>query len=216
MITFIHPLFDSCEFEEITLKTRVQLILVRILSEELGLKYLALIRGINVGGKNILPKKLLKQAFLDLGYSNVLTYIQSGNILFRSKETDLNRHVKNIEAIFSSRFSIQTRAVVYSETQYKTLVSNAPVKWGNDENFRHRIVFLMGDVTPEKIMKHLENPIEEVESISSGSGVIYSSVSKDSLSKSVLRKFPLTQGYRQVTVRNHNTVYRLFTLFEDI
>ena len=184
--------------------------------EELGLKYLALLRGINVGGKNILPKKLLVQAFLDLEYSNILTYIQSGNILFRSKETDLKRHAKNIEAILSNRFSIQTRAVVYTETQYKSIVNKAPDNWGKDDNYRHRILFLLGGFSPLEIMEYLGNPTEEVGTITLGSGVIYSSVSKKHVSKSVLRKFPLTPGYQQVTVRNHNTVYKIIKLFENI
>ena len=47
-------------------------------------KFLALLRGINVGGKNIIAKDDLRQCFEDLGFESVRTYIQSGNILFRA------------------------------------------------------------------------------------------------------------------------------------
>ena len=65
--------------------------------EDKGIKLLALIRGINVGGKNILQKKQLINAFKDLGNYNIRTYIQSGNILYRSLDTDPNYHVEKIE-----------------------------------------------------------------------------------------------------------------------
>jgi uncharacterized protein (DUF1697 family) len=184
--------------------------------EDQSIKYIALLRGINVGGKNILPKKLLIQSFHDLGYHNIITYIQSGNILFRSKETDSDRHMENIEVILSNKFSIQTRSVVYTETQYKSIVNNAPDNWGKDENYRHRILFLLGNTSPKEIIKHLGIPHNDVETITMGSRVIYSSVSKAHLSKSVLRKFPTTPAYRQVTIRNQNTVYKINQLFEII
>jgi uncharacterized protein (DUF1697 family) len=184
--------------------------------EDQGTKYIAFLRGVNVGGKNILRKKLLKQAFQDLGYSNIFTYIQSGNILFSSRESDTKRHAENIEAILSNRYSIQTRAVVYTETQYKSVVNDAPDNWGKDENYRHRIIFLLGGFSPSEIMEYMGNSDDGVETISLGLGVIYSSVSKKHIPKSVMRKFALTPAYQYVTVRNHNTVYNIYKLFEDI
>jgi uncharacterized protein (DUF1697 family) len=65
-------------------------------------------------------------------------------------------------------------------------------------------------------MEHLGTLKEEVETITLGSGVIYSSVSKKHIAESVLRRFPTTLGYQQVTVRNQNTVFKLNKLFEDI
>jgi uncharacterized protein (DUF1697 family) len=188
----------------------------RIRMKNQGYKFLALLRGINVGGKNIISKNDLYRAFKDIGYTNILTYIQSGNILFRSKHIDPNKHTEKIENYLSNQFSYNARTIVFTEIQFKSIISEAPDNWGKDEHFRHRILFPLGEVTPTEIMKELDSPKKEVETITIGSKVIYSSVSKQHISKSVLRKFSKTPVYRQVTVRNQNTIYKLSKLFEDI
>ena len=75
-------------------------------------RYLALLRGINVGGKNIIAKDDLRQCFEDLGYANVRTYIQSGNILFRSNLTSIKVVTAAVETQLSERFSYEAQAVV--------------------------------------------------------------------------------------------------------
>jgi uncharacterized protein (DUF1697 family) len=50
--------------------------------------YVALLRGINVGGKNIIKMETLKQCFVDMGFSDVKTYIQSGNVIFKTQKSD--------------------------------------------------------------------------------------------------------------------------------
>lgn len=50
--------------------------------------YLALLRGINVGGANIIPMSALRASFEALGFDDVLTYIQSGNVVFRARRGD--------------------------------------------------------------------------------------------------------------------------------
>jgi len=69
-----------------------------------NLKYLALLRGINVGGKNIISKEELCQLFVDLGFENVRTYIQSGNILFRNGKKSAKELAKGMEEELSARF----------------------------------------------------------------------------------------------------------------
>ncbi|MEM7347262.1 MAG: DUF1697 domain-containing protein, partial [Chloroflexota bacterium] len=68
-------------------------------------KFLALLRGINVGGRNIISKDELRQAFEALGFTNVRTYIQSGNILFRSQDSDLKQLTQAVTNHLSRRFS---------------------------------------------------------------------------------------------------------------
>jgi hypothetical protein len=90
------------------------------------------------------------------------------------------------------------------------------VRARKDPSYRHRILFLLGNVSPKEILKHLGSSKIDVESITLGSRVIYSSVSKDHIAKSVLRKFPTTPAYQYVTVRNQNTVNKIAKLFDDI
>ncbi len=181
-----------------------------------GFKFVALLRGINVGGKNIILKGQLRQAFEDMGFTGVRTYIQSGNILFRSVDGDIDAHTRRIESVLSERFSYNARAVVLSEVYFKSIVREAPDGWGVDDGFRYRILFVLGNATPEEIMGHFEIPDNEVETITLGRQVIYSSVSKTHLARSILRKLAATPYYQQVTVRNHNPVKRINKLFDEI
>ena len=181
-----------------------------------GGKFLALLRGINVGGKNIILKGQLRQAFEDMDFTGVRTYIQSGNILFRSVDGDIDAHTRRIESVLAERFSYNACAVVLSEEHFKSIVREAPDGWGVGDGFRHRILFVIGDATPEEIMGQFESPDKGVETVTLGRQVIYSSVSKTLLARSVLRKLAATPRYQQVTVRNHKPVKRINKLFDEI
>ena len=77
-------------------------------------QYLALLRGINVGGNNIIKMADLKACFESLGLTDVVTYIQSGNVIFKSAEKDKAKLTKMIEAGLSKRFNYEARLVVIS------------------------------------------------------------------------------------------------------
>jgi len=68
-------------------------------------RFPAILRGINVGGKNVIAKDDLRLCFENLGFTNVRTYIQSGKFLFRSEETSAKKLTEVIEAGLSDRFS---------------------------------------------------------------------------------------------------------------
>lgn len=96
-------------------------------------RFLALLRGINVGGKNVITKSELKRCFEELGFGRVRTYIQSGNILFRAGENSVKTLTRAIEKELSARFSYAAQAVVLSHEQYAFAVEAAPEDWGNDD-----------------------------------------------------------------------------------
>src|SRR5690554_1069136 len=104
--------------------------------------YLALLRGINVGGNNIIKMVDLKKSFEDIGFTGVKTYIQSGNVVFETEferefgcedelENDLELEfdrenddeilqnlTSTIENQLSSRFNYQSKVVVVSKNQF--------------------------------------------------------------------------------------------------
>jgi len=67
-------------------------------------KFVALLRGINVGGKNVIKMADLAACFQAQGFANVRTYIQSGNVIFSATETDRSRLAGQIEQVLSSAF----------------------------------------------------------------------------------------------------------------
>jgi len=87
--------------------------------------YIALLRGINVGGKNKLRMAELKSALETAGLSNVQTYIQSGNILFQSEKNELTLRVL-IEQLIEQEFGLQVRTIIRTAEQIKQLVNHCP------------------------------------------------------------------------------------------
>lgn len=180
------------------------------------MKFLALLRGINVGGKNIISKEELYQLFVDLGFENVRTYIQSGNILFQSGRKSTKELTKSIEQELSVRFSYTARAVVLSYEQYKSAVGSAPENWGKDDQHKHNALFLLSDFTPKKLSAELPLQKPGIEAMALRKNVIFWSASKDSLTKTSYMKLAKLPIYQEVTIRNHNTVFRLLQLFDEM
>lgn len=185
-------------------------------SEKPKLKFVALLRGINVGGKNIISKEELHELFEDLGYQGVRTYIQSGNILFKSDEENLKKLTSRIEDELSKRFSYPARAVVLSENQYESALAAAPKSWGKDDQQKHNALFLLNESTPEEVSLKLPAPKPAIELIEPREKVVFWSVSKEALTKTSYMKLAKLPFYQEVTIRNHNTVFKLQQLFNEI
>ena len=88
-------------------------------------RYVALLRGINVGGKNIIAMKDLRATLDAHGYDNVRTYIQSGNVLFDTDDDPANLE-SAIEGILEKAFGVPLVVVVRSHRQLRNVVTKAP------------------------------------------------------------------------------------------
>ncbi len=86
--------------------------------------FITLLRGVNVGGKNILPMKELKEALEESGFGDVKTYIQSGNIVLSSDENPEEK----VSALIQGQFSVAPDLLVLSEKEFRTAVENNPFK----------------------------------------------------------------------------------------
>ena len=178
-------------------------------------RFLALLRGINVGGKNIIAKDDLRASFEDLGFTDVSTYIQSGNVLFSAKQSAVRPLTALIEAGLSERFSYDARAVVLSKRKYDSIIAAAPPGWGTDENQKHNALFVLAGATSRGIVAKLPDPKPKIEAVSVGPGVIYWSISKQNQSKTSYHKLVSNSVYSQVTIRNHNTVHKLHQMLAE-
>lgn len=180
------------------------------------MKYLALLRGINVGGKNIISKEELRDLFEGLGFKNIKTYIQSGNIFFITEEKSLTKLTSDIEQALSQRFSYAARAVVYSQSQYETMLGSAPEGWGTNELEKHNALFLIEENSVQGIIEKIPAPKPNIESITVTENVIFWSISKEHQTKTSYMKLSKLPFYKEVTIRNHNTVSKLQKLFSEI
>ena len=179
-------------------------------------RFLALLRGLNVGGQNVIGKDDLIRCFEDLGFKSVHTYIQSGNVLFRSDESRPAALTRAIDEALSERLSNRVRAVVLARSRYRAAVAAAPDDWGRDDGRKHNALFTVGGITPRRVIEQLPVPKEDIETLASGPGVIFWSISKRHQTRTTWMKLAAAPVYQHVTVRNHRTVLRLRELLEEL
>lgn len=116
-------------------------------------RFVALLRGINVGGKNLIKMADLKACFEALGFENVSTYIQSGNVLFNADKPDRATLESRIEEALSKTFNYESRVVVRSHKQMKEIVARAPEGFGDHPGtYRYDVIFLKAPLTAAQAM----------------------------------------------------------------
>jgi len=177
-------------------------------------QYVALLRGINVGGKNLIKMTDLKACFEKLGFTDVRTYIQSGNVLFRAAGSGQAQLTKQIEEALSKTFSYKSRVVVRSHKQMKDIVANAPKGFGSEPaTYRYDILFLKEPLTAKEAMKSVSIK-EGVDEAFSAKGVLYFSRLISKATQSHLNRIASVPVYQSMTLRNWNTTTKLLNMLE--
>ena len=178
-------------------------------------QYLALLRGINVGGGNIIKMAALKACFEASKFDNVATYIQSGNVLFESDETDAVRLVRNLEAVLSKTFNpYQARIVLCSHAKLKKILKKAPPGFGNQpEKYRYDVIFLKAPLTAAEAIKTVPTKTG-VDEVFVGPDVLYFSRLTARASQSQLARIVSLPIYKGMTIRNWNTSTKLLALMD--
>jgi uncharacterized protein (DUF1697 family) len=175
------------------------------------MKYVALLRGVNVGGNSMIKMAEIKLAFEKANFINVSTYINSGNILFESDEKNTEKLKEKIGAIFKEEFfSIDT--VILSQNDLKKVVEDAPAIWRKDD-VRKYVAFLLAPTSPKNVEQSIKLN-EEVDFMNLGTQVVYMTTKKSGLTKSGYTKMTGTLIYKQMTIRNFNTVEKILNLMD--
>jgi uncharacterized protein (DUF1697 family) len=175
-------------------------------------KYVALLRGINVGGNNLIKMLALKEAFEESGFTNVLTYINSGNVIFESDEKSSEKLTKKLEDMLTTAFSYKARVIVKSHEQIQQVATGVPHDWKTKKNIRCYVGFLAESVTDEVIKE--VGVREGVDSLKVGHGVLYMSSLLNALTKSAFNKLPGKKIYQDMTIRNYNTTQKILSLMD--
>ena len=110
--------------------------------------HVALLRGINVGGKNKVPMAELREVVTSLGHTGVTTYIQSGNVLFTSSEDDTAKLAAALEAAITRAFGVQSPVVVLSRDELARILDTNPHPHEPNPKLVH-VVFLNAEPPPE-------------------------------------------------------------------
>ncbi|MFO7583356.1 MAG: DUF1697 domain-containing protein [Anaerolineales bacterium] len=178
-------------------------------------QYLALLRGINVGGGNIIKMADLKACLEKSGFENVVTYIQSGNVLFESGESDHGLLTRQLEQAVSAAFPpYQARIVLRTHAQLRQVVAQAPQGFGEQpQTWRYDVIYLKEPLTAADAMQHV--PVKPgVDEAFTGTDVLYFSRLIARASQSGLTKIVGSPIYQDITIRNWNTTSKLLALMD--
>ena len=178
------------------------------------MRYVALLRGVNVGGHNIVAMSDLREAFEAAGFQAVRTYIQSGNVLF---ESDARRHSleADLEAMLERRFGVPLVVMLRSRLQLRNVVDKAPDGFGTRPDTYHSdVIFLKGSLTSRQAMRAVQLH-EGVDRAWPGTGVIYFARLSERRAQSRMSRIVGTPEYQKMTIRSWTTTTKLLSLLDE-
>jgi uncharacterized protein (DUF1697 family) len=178
-----------------------------------GTQYLALLRGINVGGKNPVRMADLREAFEELGLADVATYINSGNVLFRAPRQARAQLAAELERTLSLRFGIELKVVLLTEAQLRDVVEGAPDGFGA-ETHRSDAIFLRPPLTVKNAFPLFETK-DGVDQVWPGKGAIYFTRLASRASSTRLTRIVARPEYKEMTIRSWSTTTKLLTLMDE-
>jgi uncharacterized protein (DUF1697 family) len=179
--------------------------------------YLLLLRGINVGGKNKIPMAQLKLFLEELGFTDVVTYIQSGNVIVTSNLSATKIREK-VEKSLPKKFKLDSsiiKVLVLTGKQLQAIVTNKPKGFGNQPEKYHSDAIFLIDISSAEALSGFK-PREGVDKVWPGDGVIYSQRLSAKRTQSRLSKIVGTPAYQSMTIRNWNTTTKLLDILQGL
>jgi uncharacterized protein (DUF1697 family) len=177
--------------------------------------YLILLRGVNVGGKNKVPMADLRKCLEDLGFSNVSTFIASGNVILKSDKRP-DEIKAQIEAALIKSFKLDSeliKVLVLSRKQLQAVIDTRPQGFGDQPHTYHSDAIFLMDVEAAEVMP-IFKPREGVDMMWPGNGVIYSQRLSAERTKSRLGLMAMSPFYKSMTMRSWNTTIKLLDILK--
>lgn len=167
------------------------------------MKYIALLRGINVGGNHKVEMTKLKKIFETLGYTNVSSYINSGNIIFETNKKK-NLVYKELGDSFKKAFRFDIPTLIKTQKEISEVAKAIPKGWENNDQQKTDVAYLFPEIDTKKMVDSL--PInKDFSSIRYVKGAVIWNVERKNYNKSRLNKVIGSTLYQYMTVRNVNT-----------
>ncbi len=176
---------------------------------------MALLRGINVGGKNLIKMADLKACFEEQGFEDVATYIASGNVIFRTKPSSADALSRSIEKELSKTFGYEATVVVRTRAQMRAVVEKAPPGFGTQpKRYLSDVIFLKSPLTAARAVKLIPTH-PEVDEVTAGPGVVYSARLSSRASSSRMNRVAMLPIYKSMTIRSWSTTTKLLQKMDD-
>ena len=174
-------------------------------------RYIAFLRGVNISGKNKVPMAELKRCFEELDFSEVKTYLNSGNVAFSSDEDNIEVLTSQAAMIINRQFGLDIPVFVISKEKLEDILQNAPEWWG-DENkeIYDNLIFIMPPATFSEVWGEIGEPKEELEKIKEYRETVFWSFSrKDYQKTNWWSKTASANISSKLTIRTANTVRKI-------
>jgi uncharacterized protein (DUF1697 family) len=171
------------------------------------MKYVALLRGINVGGRTKVEMARLKAVFENLGCSGVSTYINSGNVIFSDGRSS-KQLAPLIHDAITGEFKLEVPVVLRDQANLELLTKKIPAGWTNDKDQKTDVMFLWDEIDSEDILKKVViDP--KIENVMYLPGALVWNIGRANVAPGGAVKLTQAGLYKQVTIRNVNTVRKL-------
>lgn len=175
-------------------------------------KYIALLRGINVGGKNKISMSALKTVFEEVGFIGVKTYINSGNIVFSSAIQDISELAGISESAITDNFGLNIPVVIRSVKDLADILAQAPPWWDRDKGAVNYAIFVIPPFAVEEVFAVIGEAKPGYEQVDHYGNVIFWSAPRETFAKTRWSKIAGSSANNHVTIRNANTVNKLLQL----
>lgn len=169
---------------------------------------MALLRGINVGGNRKVEMAKLKQTFEKLGFQDVASYINSGNLIFSDGKHSDRELTDQIEKAIEKVFGFRVEVVIRNSSEIAAVVKTLPKDWVNNSDMKCDVLFLWDEVNNKNVLDELKIK-PGVDDVKYLPGAIIWRVDRQNIGRSGLLKIVGTPFYKKVTIRNCNTVRKL-------
>ena len=177
------------------------------------MKFIALLRGINISGKNKIPMAELKLE-LEKNYQNVVTYLNSGNVIFESDLNNKQTIMECINNIIKNKFNLEIPVFVMTSLELEDILNNTPNWWGTDnKEIYDNLIFLIPPMQFEEVYKTIGKPKEEIEKIEEYNNSIFWSYDLKNYRKSIWwSKTANTSISNKITIRTANTMRKVLEI----
>jgi uncharacterized protein (DUF1697 family) len=170
--------------------------------------YVAFLRGVNVGGNSIVSMAAIKEALVALGLSDVRTYINSGNVIFSTRASDVQQLTDRIEKALEQHTGMAIKVLVMDHKVVKKMVDAIPGSWVDDKTMRTYVLLLWKELDDRTILDRL--PIKPgVDELKYTPGAVIWRVDRENVGRSHMNKIVGTPLYKKITIRSANTMRKL-------
>lgn len=177
--------------------------------------YVALLRGINVGGKNKINMKELTKSFERVGMEKVITYINSGNIIFEHSNLNKEEIIAILEEVIYEDFSLEIKVLLRNINDCAAIIEALPTHWENDKEMKSDVMFLWDEIDDESVLDELVVK-PDIETVLYVPGALLWSVARAHQPQSGLAKLASKKLYKKMTIRNVNSTRKIYSMMEEI